>query len=278
MRCACTAATSCRSIPTRTGPSTIVNGSNCGIASSCVARAGSNSWSPWTPPTRTPTSASCATCSERATAPACSVSSTCSPGCSDEELGVGPSAEAWAVRDLALGPLKAPATSRRRRRCQPRSASLATQRVHFCTTTDGVQLAYATSGNGPPLVKASNWLTHLDYDWDSPVWRHWWQALSRTAHVDPVRRTWLRVVRLGCRRRLLHARSLGPRPRDRRRRARPRAVPPPRHLAGRPDRDHLRGSSSGTSEPRGRVRHVRQSHLGQGERRASAGSSRRWAS
>jgi pimeloyl-ACP methyl ester carboxylesterase len=41
-----------------------------------------------------------------------------------------------------------------------------------------VRLAYATSGAGPPLVKASNWLTHLDYDWASPVWSHWWQALS----------------------------------------------------------------------------------------------------
>jgi pimeloyl-ACP methyl ester carboxylesterase len=50
--------------------------------------------------------------------------------------------------------------------------------VRFCRTADGVRLAYATSGNGPPLVKASNWLTHLDYDWASPVWSHWWTALS----------------------------------------------------------------------------------------------------
>ena len=41
-----------------------------------------------------------------------------------------------------------------------------------------MRLAYATSGSGPPLVKASNWLTHLDYDWASPVWSHWWRALS----------------------------------------------------------------------------------------------------
>ena len=50
--------------------------------------------------------------------------------------------------------------------------------VHFCRTSDGVRLAYATSGAGPPLVKASNWMTHLDYDWASPVWSHWWRALS----------------------------------------------------------------------------------------------------
>lgn len=53
------------------------------------------------------------------------------------------------------------------------------QRIRFCTTTDDVQLAYATAGDGPPLVKAANWLSHLDYDWESPVWRHWMAELSR---------------------------------------------------------------------------------------------------
>jgi DNA-binding winged helix-turn-helix (wHTH) protein/pimeloyl-ACP methyl ester carboxylesterase len=54
----------------------------------------------------------------------------------------------------------------------------ARQEIRYCTTRDGVRLAYATSGSGPPLVKASNWLTHLDFEWDSPIWRHWWNALS----------------------------------------------------------------------------------------------------
>jgi pimeloyl-ACP methyl ester carboxylesterase len=53
------------------------------------------------------------------------------------------------------------------------------QEIRFCTTGDGTRLAYATSGAGPPLVKAANWLSHLDYDWDSPVWRHWLAELSR---------------------------------------------------------------------------------------------------
>jgi DNA-binding winged helix-turn-helix (wHTH) protein/pimeloyl-ACP methyl ester carboxylesterase len=52
------------------------------------------------------------------------------------------------------------------------------QEVRYCTTWDGVRLAYASIGSGPPLVKASNWLTHLDLEWDSPIWRHWWSALS----------------------------------------------------------------------------------------------------
>ena len=45
-------------------------------------------------------------------------------------------------------------------------------------TSDGIRLAYASIGSGPPLVKASNWLTHLDFEWGSPIWRHWWSALS----------------------------------------------------------------------------------------------------
>jgi DNA-binding winged helix-turn-helix (wHTH) protein/pimeloyl-ACP methyl ester carboxylesterase len=53
------------------------------------------------------------------------------------------------------------------------------QRIRFCTAPDGVRIAYGTSGAGPPLVKPANWLTHLEYDWESPVWRHWLHELSR---------------------------------------------------------------------------------------------------
>jgi pimeloyl-ACP methyl ester carboxylesterase/DNA-binding winged helix-turn-helix (wHTH) protein len=58
------------------------------------------------------------------------------------------------------------------------SAARLRQEIRYCTSSDGVRLAYATIGSGPPLVKASNWLTHLDFEWDSPIWRHWWSALS----------------------------------------------------------------------------------------------------
>ena len=58
------------------------------------------------------------------------------------------------------------------------SIARARQEIRYCTTSDGVRLAYATTGNGPPLVKASNWLTHLDFEWGSPIWRHWYTALS----------------------------------------------------------------------------------------------------
>ena len=59
------------------------------------------------------------------------------------------------------------------------------QEIGYCTSPDGVRIAYATSGSGPPLVRAATYLTHLEYDWESPVWRHWLEALS--AHHTLVR-------------------------------------------------------------------------------------------
>jgi pimeloyl-ACP methyl ester carboxylesterase/DNA-binding CsgD family transcriptional regulator len=53
------------------------------------------------------------------------------------------------------------------------------QNLRFCTSSDGTRLAYASVGSGPPLVKAANWLSHLEYDWSSPIWRHWIEGLSR---------------------------------------------------------------------------------------------------
>lgn len=53
------------------------------------------------------------------------------------------------------------------------------QRIHFCTTTDGARIAYATVGEGPPLMKAANWLSHLEFDWQSPIWRHLLREFSR---------------------------------------------------------------------------------------------------
>ena len=55
----------------------------------------------------------------------------------------------------------------------------ATQQIRFCRSPDGVRLAYATAGRGPPIVKAANWLNHLEFDWESPVWRHVLAELTR---------------------------------------------------------------------------------------------------
>jgi pimeloyl-ACP methyl ester carboxylesterase/AraC-like DNA-binding protein len=57
--------------------------------------------------------------------------------------------------------------------------SLPPQRVHYCTARDGTRLAYSKSGEGPPVVKTANWLNHIDYDWDSPLWRHWILEFTR---------------------------------------------------------------------------------------------------
>ena len=51
------------------------------------------------------------------------------------------------------------------------------QKVQFCTAGDGTRIAYAVVGEGPPVVKAANWLNHLEYDWESPVWKHIFSAL-----------------------------------------------------------------------------------------------------
>jgi DNA-binding winged helix-turn-helix (wHTH) protein/pimeloyl-ACP methyl ester carboxylesterase len=55
----------------------------------------------------------------------------------------------------------------------PSKRAASPQHIGFCTARDGVRIAYATAGAGPPLVKAANWLNHLEFEWESPVWSHW---------------------------------------------------------------------------------------------------------
>jgi len=52
------------------------------------------------------------------------------------------------------------------------------QTIRFCSSADGVGLAFGVHGRGPPLVRVATWLTHLQYDWDSPLWRHWLDGLA----------------------------------------------------------------------------------------------------
>jgi pimeloyl-ACP methyl ester carboxylesterase/DNA-binding SARP family transcriptional activator len=53
------------------------------------------------------------------------------------------------------------------------------QEIRFCSTPNGVRIAYATVGEGPPIVKTANWLNHLEFDWESPIWRHVFRGLAR---------------------------------------------------------------------------------------------------
>jgi pimeloyl-ACP methyl ester carboxylesterase/DNA-binding CsgD family transcriptional regulator len=57
------------------------------------------------------------------------------------------------------------------------------QDVRFCRSVDDVTIAYAVHGSGPPLVIDSCWLSHLQYDWESPVWRHYLTELGKIATV-----------------------------------------------------------------------------------------------
>lgn len=56
---------------------------------------------------------------------------------------------------------------------------MARQSIRFCTSTDGTRIALAATGSGPPLVRAAHWLSHVEYDLESPVWRPWLNELSR---------------------------------------------------------------------------------------------------
>ncbi|HHP7238998.1 alpha/beta fold hydrolase [Longibacter sp.] len=52
------------------------------------------------------------------------------------------------------------------------------QNIGFCESFDGTRIAYATSGTGPPLVRVANWVTHLELDWEGPIWPPWFEELS----------------------------------------------------------------------------------------------------
>ena len=54
------------------------------------------------------------------------------------------------------------------------------QQIRFCTTSDGVRIAYATVGQGPPLVVAWGWVGHLEFEWNDPEWRAFLEGLAET--------------------------------------------------------------------------------------------------
>lgn len=91
---------------------------------------------------------------------------------------------ALGIRKLSEGDVAPPAALRDKRALTDVSNGrvdepepLPAQHIRFCTAADGTGLAYSVVGEGPALVKAANWLSHLDHDWDSPIWRHWLRAV-----------------------------------------------------------------------------------------------------
>jgi pimeloyl-ACP methyl ester carboxylesterase/DNA-binding CsgD family transcriptional regulator len=57
-----------------------------------------------------------------------------------------------------------------------------TQRIRFARSHDGVRLAWSSGGEGPVVIKAATWLSHLEHDWTSPVWCHVLEHLSSRCH------------------------------------------------------------------------------------------------
>ena len=53
------------------------------------------------------------------------------------------------------------------------------QEIRYCKAPDGVRLAYATVGNGPPMLKSAHWLGHLEYDWELPISQQFLLGLAK---------------------------------------------------------------------------------------------------
>jgi pimeloyl-ACP methyl ester carboxylesterase len=101
--------------------------------------------------------------------------------------GAGP-----GVRRPAARPADRP---RQKRSAKPaasaRGRALRAQRIGFCEVPDGTKIAYAALGAGPPMLKAANWLNHLEFDWSSPIWGRSFAEIAR-------HRTFIRYDERGC--------------------------------------------------------------------------------
>ena len=108
------------------------------------------------------------------------------------KLGVSSRTQA-ITKARALGligandPLASPGTVRQDRHASfqvddqspPSQRRKAVHRVSFTTSFDATRIAFAIAGNGPPLVKVGNYMGHVEYDWDTPVWANWLKELTR---------------------------------------------------------------------------------------------------
>jgi len=72
-----------------------------------------------------------------------------------------------------------------------KARTLRAQRIGFCEVKDGTKIAYASVGSGPPILKAANWLNHLELDWGSPIWGKSFAELARN-------HTFIRYDERGC--------------------------------------------------------------------------------
>jgi DNA-binding SARP family transcriptional activator len=99
------------------------------------------------------------------------------------ELGVEPAEETrqllTLMRSDRTASTKAPAPSTAATQNRGVSELAATQHVRFCTSADGTRIAYAKVGVGPPILKAPNFLNHIEYEWTNPIWNAFLAELAR---------------------------------------------------------------------------------------------------
>ncbi len=95
-------------------------------------------------------------------------------GAEAHEQGPDPTRETASAADD-----ESPARRVARSMSKIKARALRAQRIGFCQVRDGTKIAFATVGSGPPILKAANWLNHLEFDWGSPIWGGSFAALSR---------------------------------------------------------------------------------------------------
>ena len=104
--------------------------------------------------------------------------------CAERRLEEFDAVRTGALRQAAQRSVQAKSRPRARDQIVPRPdaerlhARPALHEVQFCKTSDGVRIAYARVGDGPPLVWAAHWLSHLAFSWESPIWRHWTEEFA----------------------------------------------------------------------------------------------------
>jgi pimeloyl-ACP methyl ester carboxylesterase/DNA-binding CsgD family transcriptional regulator len=87
--------------------------------------------------------------------------------------------KARALGLFGTNDFSAPVTSQAGGQSPPLERRKVEHRVSFTTSFDGTRIAFAIAGDGPPLIKVGNYMGHVEYDWDSPVWAHWLEELTR---------------------------------------------------------------------------------------------------